>query len=211
MKHTTRYAAGISSSLLAQLVPGVEVGQSRGPDLIGIHFDPDGSSFCSFPSACTSLTAYLLATDASKPSGVSGWELSLFTDPTVLPAGLPVTIANGGTSALVAPEFDVPLPAPVPRAHVIPLATIETFQGGPVSFGVGPAHPGHFPSGPGPGYSAGDDPARRTRLHVRCALNYAPAPDSYFVAMVNGCSVYGEPCITPIESASWSAVKGAYQ
>lgn len=213
MNRTTLCAAKVLIALLALLASGAAIGQNSGPNLIGIYFDPDGYSNCTSPTPYTSVTAYLLAVDVSEQSGLAGWELSLVTDPATLPFELHVTIENGGTNALTAPDYEVYLPSVMPRAHAIRLATLKTFiQHEGVSFGVGPAHPGHFLANPGPGYAAGEDSTRWTRLHIWCALYYAPMPNSYFVASASGCPVeWDEWCITPNEADSWGAVKALYR
>ncbi len=183
-------------------------------DIIGVFFDEQGYLPCGFQLPYTTLTAYVLAIDISEPSGLSGWECSLVTDPATFASGVTVTLANGGVNALTEPDFDVTLPAVVPRAPIIKLATWSAFYiGGVVKYGIGPAHPGHFPDDPGAGYAAGDDPARRMRLRMRCG-DAAPQPDTYYAAVMGmGCPTIKDlgSCLTPVEDATWGAVKQLYR
>jgi hypothetical protein len=213
MTRTTLCATKVLISLLALLASGAAIGQNSGPNLIGIYFDPDLRVNCGVAHPYTTLTAYVLAMDVSEPSGLAGWELSLLTEPATLPFPLHVTIENGGTNALADPDYEVFLPAVMPQSRIIRLASFRMFYvGGEVSFGIGPAHPGHFPASPGPGYAAGDDSTRWIRLHVPCALGLASRPDSYIVATTGGCPLLDDNwCITPVEADSWGAVKALYR
>ena len=216
-------ALGLVAVPLTCLVPAVGFGQGSfwPSNTIGVFFDPGAWTDCSSASPYTTVTAYLLAVDVADPNGISGWEASLVTDPATFPAGVSIQLQNGGTNALTAPEFDVTLPAPVPRAGVISLATWSTFYlGGVISLGLGPAHPGHFPDCPGPGYAGGADPTERARLVVDWNVPVSDHADTYWSAGVNGafCSVdgreksaAGNPCQTPVRQESWGTIKELYR
>ncbi len=184
-------------------------------ETMGVYFDAGGYLDCYGQEPYTMVTAYLLARDITAPSGISGWECSLVTDPADFMAAVTITLANGGVNASTAPDYDVTLPAAVPSAPVIRLATWTTFYlGGPIKFAIGPAHPGHFPDDPGPGYVAGDDPGSRTRLYLRCAWSQAPQPDTYNVAIFGmGCPLIKDlpPCAVPVETSTWGTIKELYR
>ena len=199
---------------LALLLVGAASAQDP-EDVIVVCFMPGYSSPCGNGGPYTVLTAYVMAVNISDASGISGWECALVTDPGTVPAGVTYTIANGGVNALSAPDFAVTLSPAVPRTTHMSLATWQTFYlGGVIKFGLGPAPSGHFPSEPGPGYAAGDDPSRWTRLHVSCAMSASPQADTYYVAEWGvGCPVIGDewPCVVPAAETSWGGIKQLYQ
>jgi hypothetical protein len=210
----SRWPIALVLVLTAVHLPGPGLAQWLPANSIGVFFDMSGISICATPAPYTTLTAYVLALNISEASGLSGWECSLITDPATFPAGATVTLDNGGTNALAEPDYAVTLPAAVPRAPIIRLATWTSFYlGGQILFGIGPAHPGRFPDRAGPGYSAGDDPSLWVRLSTFCG---SPAqPDAHYVAGVHTliCSVDGDPdpCRTPIAETTWGAVKDLYR
>ena len=203
----------LAAVAVALLLSGSAVAQDPG-NLIVVYFTPDYHAPCGMGGLGADLTAYIMAINVSEPSGISGWECSLVTDPGTFLLGPVYTIANGGVNALTAPNFDVALVPAVPRAPIIQLATWRIFYlGGVIKLGLGPAQPGHFSSNPGPGYAAGDDPSRRTRLHLECAINLAPQPDTYYVAIWGeGCPVIGDewPCVVSADQSSWGGIKQLY-
>jgi hypothetical protein len=200
---------------LLTLIPRAATGQVwPEPDAIGVYFDHGGSNNCSLQSPYTQITAYLLVTRLSEPSGLSSWECALVMQPESSFAGSAVALAHGGVNELAPPNYDVTLPAVLPREDIMLLATWSAFYlGGGINVAIGPSSPSHFPEAPGPGITAGDDPARRLRLQTPCALTLPSYPDLHWVAGVNGwacASVDGDPCSVPVAETTWGALKRLY-
>jgi hypothetical protein len=175
-------------------------------DGIGIYFDTNGTSNCSTASAYTNVTAYVLATNISESSGVSGWEAEITTNPATFPAGINFTILGGGLNVLTAPNFQVGLANALPYAPAISLLSISTFYlGGPIQFGIGPCTPTSFPARPGPGFAKGSDPGVLKPLTPAASDAVAGKPYFYWVAGVN------TTCPVATENDSWGSVKNLYQ
>lgn len=180
-----------------------------GPDGIGIYFDPDGASNCATRSPYTQVTAYLVATRISAPSGMVGWAARILYNPSEIPAGVtytllpPVWIPDPGPDY---PDVVVSLPWCQPAAPAVPLLVISFLHlGGQALLGVGPAYP--FSAAPqGPGYAACGDPGQLIALVPSGDVAWPGVPGGYVVAAVNpsgGCPV-------PAEETSWGAVKALY-
>ena len=189
-------------SALAQTDPGL--------DGIGIYFDPDGVSNCATQVPYTQVTAYLVATRISAPSGMVGWAARILYNPAEIPAGVtytllpPLWLPDPGPAY---PDVVVSLPWCLPAAPAIPLLTISFFHlGGQALFGVGPAYP--FSADPqGPGYAPCGEPDQLIALVPSGDVAWPGVPGGYVVAAVNptgGCPV-------PVGETSWGAVKALYE
>jgi hypothetical protein len=135
------------------------------PDGIGMYFDLDATQYC-LDYTGGPVSVYLVLTNASEPTGISGWECHVtYTVPAgdfetgwVLPAG--------SLNVSTAPDFVVGLAAPAPWAPAILLGTygILVFATGSMEWYVGPAD---TPSIPGvPVYAAGDNPGNLIPLQM---------------------------------------------
>lgn len=200
------------------LIPRAATGQHwPEPDVIGVYFDQAASSNCSWQSPYTPITAYLIVTRLTEPSGLSGWECALVMQPESAFAGSTVTLAHGGVNALAPPNYDVTLPAVLPRENVMLLATWSAFYlgGDEIMIAIGPSSPGHFPAEPGPGITAGNDSARRLRLQTPCVRTLPGQPDLHLVAGVNlmlfcGTIIGYDYCYVPAAETTWGALKRLY-
>lgn len=178
-------------------------------DHIGIYFDQQGEVYCAHPAPYTTVTAYLVATQVTEPSGLSAWVARIVTQPESLPAGLNFTLQQPGVSILPAPFFYAQLSPAVPRAPAITLLSMSTFYlGGVVLLAVGAAETTLFPADPGPGYAAGSDPTSWRRFTVWSGVPLSGVPHTWTVAAIGG----GFPiCIVDENEAStWGVLKKLY-
>jgi hypothetical protein len=171
----------------------------RDPDGLGIYFDMDATQYC-LDYVGGQLCAYLILTNCSEPTGILGWEC--FVTYTI-PAGcseIGWTLPAGSLNVATPPEFTVGLPAPVPNAPTILLATLclMILSADPMEFYVGPVHCTSFPTVPL--YAAGDNSGRLIEMHPASGSFYLP------VAQLNGdCTVIGT------ENATFGHVKAMYR
>ncbi len=139
----------LAGSAVAQVDPD--------PDGLGVYFDMTGEQYCT-DFVGGQMFGYLLMTNCSQPSGISGWECHVtYTVPAgdfetgwVLPAG--------SLNVSSAPDFVVGLGTPLPYAPALLLATygVLILNTSPMDFFVGPCN---TPSIPGvPVFAAGDNP-----------------------------------------------------
>jgi hypothetical protein len=170
------------------------------PDGIGLYYDLGATEYCrTGVSAQTNL--YLLATNLSQPSGLSGWEAHVtYTVPTgCFETGW--TLPTGSLNVSAAPDFVVGLGEPAPWAPAILLATygILVFCPDCIEFYVGPCN---TPSIPGvPVYAAGDDPGLLLPLQQSSGSSDLP------VLQINcdPCTVVGN------ETSTFGGVKSMYR
>lgn len=173
----------IASSAMAQVDPD--------PDGMGVYFDMGGTVFETTTAApFASVTAYLLITNPSDSSGVSGWEalVSVMGSPVApswtLSAGLDV---DGGPDS-----FQVGIgvnPLALPAGPTVLLATWVGFVMSPVdmiSFVISPV-PGSVSFADSPGYASGDSAGVLIPLQVSSGYPYG-AP----CAMINGTGVVAD-------------------
>ncbi len=139
----------ISGSALAQVDPD--------PDGIGMYFDLEATQYC-LDFSGGQVFVYLLMTNCSQSSGISGWEAHVTY---TVPAGDFETgwvLPTGSLNVSSAPDFVVGLGTPHPYESAILLATygILVFNTSTMDFYVGPCN---TPSIPGvPVFAAGDNP-----------------------------------------------------
>jgi hypothetical protein len=169
------------------------------PDGIGMYFDTAGTEYCR--SAVTGPTSvYLLATNISESSGLSGWEAHVTY---TVPAGCFETgwvLPAGSLNVSTAPDFVVGLAAPAPYAPAILLGTygILVFCPDCIEFYVGPSN---TPSLPGvPLYAAGDNPGSLIALQQSSG-----GPDNPVLQLNCDCTIVGD------EPTSFGGVKSMYR
>jgi hypothetical protein len=148
------------------------------PDGLGLYFDTYATVRCEL-SVSGAATLYLIMTNCSEPTGISGWEchVTYSLPPEVFEIGW--VLPAGANNASTAPDFMVSLEPPVPNTTCILLATygLLVFSPDTVFFYVGPAD---SPSIPGhAAYTTGDDPG-----HLIPMSPISGSPD-LFVAAVN--------------------------
>jgi hypothetical protein len=155
------------------------------PDGLGLYFDTYAVEYCrDGVTGPTSL--YLILTNCSQPSGISGWECHVTYNlpPEVFEVGW--VLPAGATNESTAPDFMVGLSVPAPNAPCILLATygLLVFSSEIIWFYVGPAD---TPSIPGfAAYAAGDNPGNLIPMYpvsgspdqFVAAVNYDCMPDS---------------------------------
>ncbi len=186
----------LASNAMAQLDPD--------PDGIGMYFDMGGMVVEHATAApFESVTAYLLLTNGSESSGVSGWEavVDVVGAPVApawtLAAGLDVDPSDNGFQVGIGVA-----PAALPAAPAVVLASWTGFVMAPtdyVYFTVSNV-PGSQSFPDSPGYAAGDDAGNLIPMQVSSGYPYG-AP----CAMINGTGVVAN------EDMSWSQVKDLFQ
>jgi hypothetical protein len=191
----------VALAALASLVIG---GQAlaqidQGLDGLGMYFDTGANDYC-MDYMGGPVSVYLILTNASEPTGISGWECHVTY---AVPAGNFETgwvLPTGSLNVSTAPDFVVGLAAPMPFAPTILLATygVLAFVPDAMMFYVGPAD---TPSIPGtPVYAAGDNPG--SLIPMSPVSGSADLP----VAQLNGgCGVIGT------EDATFGSVKAMYR
>jgi hypothetical protein len=163
-------------------VPCLGAGAEPWEDLVGVYFDENGATHAlTTTQPFEAVAAYLVLTDATEPSGVSGWECCVALDGSYAD---PIwTVVGTALNVLDPPCFAVGLGVPnaLPWQEAIVLARLDFLQVTPLEptfIYVGPVPQ---PSLPGwPVYAAGDDPYRLLPLGI--ASGSADVP----VAIVNG-------------------------
>lgn len=176
-------------------------------DSIGIFFDQQGTSHCSFsPALYANVTAYLLALNVSDPSGIVAWNARVVLSP----AG---TVANYSWPFAVIPEttppdFGLTLPPGVfyPPAAAIPLMTIQVFYlGGSVDLAVGPIPT----ASPGLAYATVAAPQAPRLLHPVSDFELPGQPGMMVVAGIGTASI---TCNVDLATpSSWGAIKALYE
>lgn len=181
-------------------------------DGIGWYFDEaTAASNCiaTVPNPGTRTYAYLLATNISEDTGISGWEAKVYVSDSYVPVDdYYFTVAGTGyVNPLVEPEFGPGYAVALPYAPIIRLLRLAIYStGAPYKLGVGPIAPERCSfDPPSPGYTAGDDPGKTIPL-VPSSNVVIPDTDGYWVAGVGG-----DFCPVAIENDSWGAVKNLYQ
>jgi hypothetical protein len=171
------------------------------PDGIGIYFDPGATQNCMFTSApFQSVTAYLMATNISAPSGISGWECTVQVAGSLLAPAW--AIAGGGTNFLTAPDFAVGVGtvAPLPFAPAMVLATLTAYVMNPTDLVALYVRPAPQPSIPGhPVYATGDN-----AYDLRALIQSTGGAD-FPVAAING------DCPVANESGTWGQMKALFR
>ncbi len=190
-------------------VPAVQAQGTFPVDGIGIYFDQEGIANCSYAPSYTLVTAYLVVTQLTEASGLSGWQLRFATNPDPPPAGISFSLMQPGVSILPPPTFEVLLSAAVPQAPTITLLSMTLFHMGiPIDFAVGPTDPSLFPTDPGPCYAVGDDPSTWRRLSVWEGAPLTGQPGMWIVAGLGQSSTLCSP--DPVEPLTWGALKRLY-
>ena len=185
--------------------------QDPGVDGIGIYFDEAGmTNHLASATPYSAVNAYVLGTNVSEPSGMSGYEFTIDIQPT--PSIAPGYTQNGGgLNALTPPVFQVGA-CVLPGAPIIKMITIQlVYFGGEVSYYLGPCSPSSFGRFPyedvpvGPGYAAGNDPGILVRLTPSSNAPHPTLADFFKVA-----GILGDPPVANVES-SWGGVKALYE
>ena len=168
----------IASVAFAQIDPD--------PDGIGLYFDMEATEVCMATAApFESITAYLLATNITEESGISGWEMEVLIDGPLVAAAWEL-IGIQPLNVFTAPVFAVGLGEhglanPIVN-NVVHLATLTAFVMAPtdqVSFGI-KNHDSSSWNPPAPGYAAGDDAGNLVAFQVSSGYPFGAA-----VAVVN--------------------------
>ncbi len=188
------------AALASLVVGGQALAQvNAGPDGLGMFFDTGASEYC-LNSTGGQVMVYLMLTNCSQPSGISGWECHVTY---TVPAGDFETgwvLPTGSLNVSSAPDFVVGLGTPLPYAPALLLATygVLALVPSPMEFYVGPCN---TPSIPGTAvYAAGDNPG--LLLPMSPVSGSAELP----VAQLNGdCTVIGT------EDATFGQVKNLYR
>ena len=130
---------------------------------IGLYFDMDATEVCLTTAApFTPISAYLLATNITEESGISGWEMEVLIDGPLVAAAWEL-IGIQPLNVFTAPVFAVGLGEhglanPIVN-NVVHLATLTAYVLAPtdqVSFGIKP-HCSSSWNPPAPGYAAGNN------------------------------------------------------
>jgi hypothetical protein len=196
-------------AVLALAAPAM-AGIDPGPNGIGVYFDLGANINCAQPAPYALLNMYLIATNITESSGISGWETHVYFNP-VPGAGVTYTYAGvGAVNPLTAPDFQVGMGGgPLPYSPAVLMLTMSTFYlGGPLSIGLGPitTAPTSFPLTRSPGYAAGNDPSKLVALKCSSNWPWLSVPNAFLVAGANA----GD-CPVPTEDTSWGGVKALYQ
>lgn len=184
-----RVVVGLSCLLSLVLSLNVAAGPLC-PDGIGIYCDTNpthGSNRC-YPSLYATVNLYVVATNISEESGVSGWEGRVYFDPAPRTAVTYALQGPGALNVLPPPEFQVGMSQPgLPYSSAMHLMTISfLYFGGCMNVGLGPITSVESSLPDVPVYATGDDPERLVPFQV--ASTVAPilgAPGAYWVATIN--------------------------
>jgi len=175
---------------------------------IGLYFDEFGYEVCMTTAApFTPITAYLLATNITEESGISGFECEVTTDGLLT---APAWALNGvqPLNVFAAPLFAVglgenELATPIIN-NVVLLATLTAYVLAPtdqVAFGVKNLDASSF-NPPAPGYAAGNNAGLLVPLQVSSGFPYSNA-----VAQINI-----DPCgVVANDDVSFGSVKALYR
>ena len=173
------------------------------PDGIGIYFDEQGYTNCVNlePGVYGPGFCYLLITQASEPSGVSGWECRLDIEGPLFV--LWMEFFGGAFGTPIGPDIIVGLNYGLPWAQAIALVDITIYltEPGQVVFTVGPTS---TPTIPGyPAYAAGDDPGNVIPLYP--SAGYDEFGNALPCAVING------ECPVKKQDMTWGGVKALYR
>ncbi len=189
----------VAGNAMAQIDPD--------PDMIGVYFDLGATTWCTSPGPVGPYAAYLILTNATALSGVSGWECSV-----EVTAGVFVLswIYNGtAVNALSPPDFAVGLATSLPWEPAILLMTFQVglFAPTPVEITVTAQPIPSIPDTPYPlpAYAAGDDPGDLRSLGY--STGWDPETGTPNVAAV----INGDCTPTANEDATWGNVKNMYR
>jgi hypothetical protein len=169
-------------------------------DGIGIYFDSGATQFCKTWSGGM-VSAYLVLTNITEPSGVSGFECKLGYQ---VPAGsylLNATLPPNAINADSAPGYLVGLATPLPWSPAVVVLTLNMLetQGNAWVFKV---LPNDTPSLPGiPAYAAGGNPS--VLIPLRQSSGHADVP----VAFMNA-PCLPDPCTEAMEVAAFTPGAG---
>ncbi len=188
---------------LTLLLTGAAFAQDNDPDGIGVYFDMDGLVTCHATAApFEQVNAYLLATNVSDATGISGWEAVVTVNGApvapawTLAAGLDVDPSDTGFQVGIGVA-----PAALPSAPAVVLATWAGFIMAPtdiVDFTVSDV-PGSVSFAGTPGYASGSDAGLLIPFQVSSGYPYVAC------AQINACDVVAN------EDMSWSQVKDLFQ
>ncbi len=201
----------VALAVLAQATP-----IDPNPDRIGVYFDLEGISTTAAPSPYTPLCAYLLATNPSRPAGISGWEATVLINPTSFPAGITFDLGPECLPVLDPPYFQVGWAVSKADNPILLLTIIVWYWVGPITFGVGPCIPSSF-GGLTAGYADGADPAILVPLTVSGDVPWTlpayPGRNSPFIVPQNSfvCACVNDACAVATEPSSWGSVKALYR
>ena len=134
------------------------------PDGLGIYFDTDATQYC-LDAFIGRLEIYLMLTNCSEPTGISGWECHVTYNVPPDDVYMGWWLPDGSLNLSIPPDFVVGLGTPRPNAPIILLAKLYlfVFPDDPIVFYVGPAD---LPSLPGVAvYAAGGNPGHLIQMH----------------------------------------------
>jgi hypothetical protein len=204
MKTRLHIAVLIALVSFAVALPAAAVPIDPDPDGVGIYFDESATVNCiAAPPLYVMIPAYVIATNLSEGSGLSGFALNLQVEspvipPQVLTPGCPIGIDTDG-------DIHCGLATPVPWAETIILARIDVlllFPDEAVTYTLGPTTPDYIPGFPV--YTAGDDPLTILPLFPSAGRDATGAWRP--VAALN------MPCeIVGVEHHTWGALKSLYR
>jgi hypothetical protein len=184
---------------------GALAGPDPAPNGLGIYFDQAANTNCSDASPSAPVRAYLIATNVTAPSGLSGWECRILIDN--YGGDATYTVLGQYLNVLTPPMFSVGLTAAIPRSTCIPLARISISLGGSFALlGLAPSKPSSF-GGLSPGYAVGDNPGRLIAFTPSGNVPWFAVPNGFVVAGINA----GPDCPVEGEQASWSKVKTLFR
>ena len=188
-------------SLLA--LATVAFAQDTDPDGIGVYFDLDGISSCGATAApYETAFAYLLITNPSDPTGVSGWEANVtvtgnaLAPQWILSAGLDVDMSAEGFQVGIGTDL-----LALPAAPAVLLATWSGLVPTPADvqdFLVTDV-PGSVSFDGTPGYASGGDAGLLIPLQVSSGFPYVTC------ASINDCVVIGN------DDMSFGGVKSLFR
>ena len=217
---------------LAMLVLTASSAWAVNPELglnsFGVFFEQTADTNCNTSATpYSTLTAYVIACNLTRPNGLSAIEFTLLVNPTTFSAGISFDGGGGFINALTPPVFFCGI-SPSRNGQAVTIITISTFYlGGPIYFGLGPSVPSSFAS-LYPGYADADDPGILVPLHPCSQVAWTlpiykgsntderlPAngpPNSLLVAAVNAtdpaCPPFG---VSATQQSSWGSVKNLYR
>ena len=181
---------------------------------IGLYFDMEATEVCmTTATPFEEITAYLLATNISEESGISGWEMEVLVDGPLTAAAWEL-IGIQPLNVFAAPRFAVGLGEhglanPIVD-NVVHLATLTAYVLAPtdqVSFGIRELEGYSSWSDPvSPGYAAGDDAGDLVRFQVSGGVS----PGGVFDLPVAQINI--DPCgVVSNEDVSFGSVKALFR
>ena len=182
----------LSTTAFAQIDPDV--------DMMGIYFDTGANMVCANLPLYVYSSAYVCITNASAPSGVSGFEFHVdISPPPIIP---PVyTLPAGALNVMSPPNFVVGVVSPLPWMPSIPVVEISIMpiDPSPIYFTLSGVIPSSFVGG-FPGYAVGNDPA-----DLRSCGYSVGSPD--ICAIANGPDCF----VVSSEARTWGSVKSIFR